>query len=631
MSETGRMLENINSPADLKRLNLEQLKDLAREMRDTIVQQVAAKGGHLASSLGALDLTVALHKVYDAPRDKIVWDTGHQAYPHKLVTGRYREFHTLKQFGGLSGFLRREESPYDAFGAGHATTSLSAALGMAVARTKLKQDYNVVAVIGDGAMTGGMAYEALNNAGEINEKIVFILNDNRMSISKNVGAISKYLNRILSNPAYNKLKEDVWDFTGRLPQGKGLQKIVSRLDEGLKRVFMPTGLFQDLGIRYFGPVDGHNLEQLIEILAAVKQLPGPNLLHVVTTKGYGWDKSEQDAVKWHASNPFDIESGKPKAAPAKTPALTQVFGDAMLELAREDKRIICITGAMLDGCGLDIMQKEIPERVYDVGIAEQYAVTFAAGAACDGLKPVVAVYSTFLQRAFDQIVHDVAIQRLNVTFVLDRAGLVGLDGPTHHGAMDLSYLGMIPGMVILAPSDEKELRNLLYTALKYDKGPIALRYPRGNALAPDEKKPFETIPIGLPRIIEQGEDLLILSTGHMLAYARQAVDSLKNEGYQPTLVDARTIKPLDHKAYGDLFASHRAVLTLEDNALHGGYGSAILLLMGELGYSGMPVKHIALPDEFVTHGDIPTLHRILGMDAEGIHKKALELVSRKAT
>ncbi|HAP00262.1 MAG TPA: 1-deoxy-D-xylulose-5-phosphate synthase [Fibrobacteres bacterium] len=621
------MLENIHSPADLKHLSVEQLKELAREMRDTVVKQVAAKGGHLASSLGALDLTVALHKVYDAPKDKIVWDTGHQAYPHKLVTGRYKEFHTLKQYGGLSGFLKREESIYDTFGAGHATTSLSAALGMAAARTQLKKNYDVVAIIGDGAMTGGMAYEALNNAGEINEKIVFILNDNRMSISKNVGAISKYLNRIISNPAYNKLKDEMWGIAGKLPQGKSLQKIVSRIDEGLKRMLFPGGLFQDLGIRYFGPVDGHNIEELIEILTAVKALPGPNLIHVVTTKGYGWDKSEQDAIKWHASNPFDIESGKPKAAPAATPSLTQVFGDAMLELAREDKRIVCITGAMLEGCGLNIVQKAIPERVYDVGIAEQYAVTFAAGAACDGLKPVVAVYSTFLQRAFDQIVHDVAIQHLNVTFVLDRAGLVGLDGPTHHGAMDLSYLGMIPGMVILAPSDEKELRNLLNTALKYDKGPIAVRYPRGSAYAPDAKLPFEVVPIGIPNVVEAGENLLILSVGHMLAHARKAAEKLRAEGHKPTVVDARTVKPLDHAAYGALFAGHKRVLTVEDNVLSGGYGSSVALLMEELGYSTLPIKHISLPDEFVTHGDIPTLHRIHGMDAEGIHKKAVELLN----
>jgi 1-deoxy-D-xylulose-5-phosphate synthase len=413
---------------------------------------------------------------------------------------------------------------------------------------------------------------------------------------------------------------------GKLPQGKGLQKFVSRLDEGLKKLFMPGGLFEDLGLRYIGPVDGHNLEQLIDILKAVKQIPGPVLLHALTNKGHGWEKSAQDAIKWHASNPFDIESGKLKAAPSPVPSLTKVFGDAILEIAREDKRVIGITAAMPEGCGLHIMQNEMPDRVYDVGIAEQYATTFAAGAACDGLKPVVAVYSSFLQRAFDQVIHDVAIQHLNVTFVLDRSGLVGADGPTHHGGLDLSYLTIIPEMVVVAPSDEKELRNLLYTALKYDKGPIALRYPRGNASAADEKLPFEVLPIGMPRIIEEGEGLLILSCGHMLANARKAVEALKKDGIRPTLVDARTVKPLDAKAYGDLFARHRAILTLEDNVLHGGYGAMVAELM-ESGPNIRPIRHIALPDEYVTHGDVPNLYRIHGMDDEGIRRKAMELMA----
>jgi 1-deoxy-D-xylulose-5-phosphate synthase len=622
------MLENINSPADLKGLSVDQLKTIAGEMRETIVKQVASKGGHLASSLGTVDLTLALHVVYNTPEDKLVWDTGHQAYPHKLVTGRYKEFHTLKQFGGLSGFLKRDESPYDAFGAGHATTSLSAALGMAAARTQLGKDYNVVGIIGDGSMTGGMAYEALNNAGEIDEKVVFILNDNKMSISKNVGAISKYLNRILVNPTYNKVKDEVWDLAGKLPQGKHIQKLMARADRGLRRMIVPGGFFEDLGIRYFGPVDGHDIEALIEILGAVKDLPGPNLIHVVTTKGYGWDKSEADSIKWHASNPFDIESGKPKAAPAPTPGLTKVFGEAITELAQKDKRIIGITGAMPEGCGLNIMAKALPTRVYDVGIAEEYAVTFAAGAACDGLKPVVAIYSTFMQRAFDQIVHDVALQHLNVTFVLDRAGLVGLDGPTHHGAMDLSYLGMIPGMVILAPSDEKELRNLLHTALAYNDGPIAVRYPRGNAYAPDEHLPFETLPIGIPKVVEEGDDVLILAVGPMLAYALKAAAQLRAEGHNPTVVDVRTVKPLNREAYEALFARHRAVITVEDNVLHGGFGTSVLILLGELGRGNMPVRHVSLPDEFVTHGEVPVLHRLHGMDETGIHKKALEVLNQ---
>ena len=621
------MLEKIQSPADLRGLSIPELKALAAEMRDVIVRQVASKGGHLASNLGTVELTLALHKVYNTPHDKLVWDTGHQAYPHKLVTGRYKDFHTLKQFGGLSGFLKRDESEYDTFGAGHASTSLSAALGMAAARTHLKKDFDVVAIIGDGSMTGGMVYEALNNAGETEEKITFILNDNKMSIAKNLGGFSKYLNRIISNPTYNKLKEEAWDFTGKLPRGKDLQKIASKVDEGLKKFIMPGGFFEDLGVRYFGPVDGHNIEQLIDILEAVKKRPGPNLIHVVTTKGYGWDKSQADAIKWHASNPFDIETGAPKAAPPKTPSLTQVFGDALLEIARQDERVIAITGAMPDGCGVNIMQKEIPSRVYDVGIAEQYAVTFAAGLACEGMKPVVAIYSTFLQRAIDQVIHDVAIQELNVVFAIDRGGLVGLDGPTHHGAMDLSYLRMIPGMVIMAPSDEKELRNMLWTAYKHD-GPIALRYPRGNALAPDARAPFQAVPIGLPKVVEEGDDLLILAAGHMLAYARKAAELLAQDGIRPTVVDARFVKPLDREAYAGLFARHRAVLTVEDNVVSGGYGEGVAQLVSELGRFDLPVRHVGLPDEFVTHGDIPTLHKILGMDADGIRKHAAALMAQ---
>jgi len=622
------MLESIHSPADLRGLSIEQLKTLAAEIRETIVKQVASKGGHLASSLGAVELTIALHKVYETPKDKLIWDTGHQAYPHKLVTGRYKEFHTLKQFGGLSGFLKRDESEYDVFGAGHASTSLSAALGIAAARTHQGKDFDVVAVIGDGAMTGGMVYEALNNAGETEEKITFVLNDNKMSIAKNLGGISKYLNRIISNPTYNRLKDEVWDFTGRLPRGKDLQKLASKVDEGLKKIFLPGGFFEDLGIRYFGPVDGHNLEGLIEIFEAVKKRPGPNLVHVVTTKGFGWDKSEADAIKWHASNPFDIESGKPKAAPAKTPSYTQVFGEALLEIARQDKRVLAITGAMPEGCGVNIMAKEMPNRVYDVGIAEQYAVTFAAGLACEGMKPVVAIYSTFLQRAIDQVIHDVAIQELNVIFAIDRAGLVGLDGPTHHGAMDLSYLGMIPGMVIMAPSDEKELRNMLWTAVQYDDGPVAMRYPRGSAFGPDEKLPFEKIPLGKPHILQEGEDLLILALGNMVGPAKKAAELLAKDGVHPTVVDARFAKPLDRAIYGELLLRHRHVLTLEDNVPMGGYGQAVALLMTELGITDRNLRHISLPDEFVTHGEIPVLHKILGMDAEGIHKKALEMLGQ---
>lgn len=633
------MLEKIESPADLRKLSLPELKDLAAEMREVIVKQVAEKGGHLSSNLGTIELTLALHKVYQTPVDKLVWDTGHQAYPHKLVTGRYKQFHTLKQYGGLSGFLRRDESEYDVFGAGHATTSLTAALGVAAARTHLKKDFEVAAIIGDGSLTGGMAYEALNNAGETEERITFILNDNKMSIAPNVGAISKYLNRIISNPTYNRIKDDVWDFTGKLPHGKQIQHLVSRVDETVKSFILPGGFFEDLNIRYFGPIDGHSLEDLIQILEKTRAMPGPKLVHVVTTKGYGWDRSEADCIKWHASVPFDLDSGKPKSAPAKTPGLTQVFGEALLEIAKADERVIAITAAMPEGCGVHIMRKELPARVYDVGIAEPYAVTFAAGLATEGMKPVVAVYSSFMQRAFDQIVHDVAMQDLNVVFVLDRAGLVGLDGPTHHGVLDLGFLRMVPGMVIMAPSDEVELRHMLHTAIRYDKGPIALRYPRGNAFAPDAKPAFETLPIGVPRVDRPAQpaglpgakggagpaDLLLLAVGNMLHPARKAHDRLVEEGWSCTLVDARFVKPLDAAAYGKLLAGHQAVLTVEDNAITGGYGSGVAEFMAEAGI-GLPVKHVGLPDSFVTHGEIPVLQRLVGLDADGIHRAASDLL-----
>ena len=623
---TKSLLAEIDSPKDLRKLPREQLEDLAAEMRRVIVNQVATKGGHLASNLGSIELAIALHRVYNTPEDKLIWDVGHQAYPHKLLTGRYKKFHTIKQHGGLSGFLKRSESEYDVFGAGHASTSLAAAMGMAVGRSLEKKNNRVVAVIGDGAMTGGMAYEALNNAGVSKEKITIILNDNRMSIAPNVGGLHKYLTRILSNPTYNRLKDEVWQFTGKLPNvGEGLQKIVRKVDESVKHLVMPGGFFEDLGIRYFGPVDGHDLDGLLEVMNHLKDYNRPCLIHVVTEKGRGFDKAEKDSYKWHASAPFDIKSGEKKKA-GGPPSLAQVFGQTLLEAAREDEKIIAITAAMPDGVSVDIMQKEIPERVYDVGIAEQYAVTFAAGLACEGLKPVVAIYSTFLQRAIDQVIHDVAIQNLNVKFVMSHGGLVGLDGPTHHGAMDLTYLRMVPGMVIMAPSDETELRNAFNTLLKYNKGPIAMRFPKGSAAQDYQPAPMKKWRVGIPKIIEEGEGLLILAVGSMLSNAKAAVEHLKLEGFNPTLVDVRFVKPLDEKTYAELFQKHQAVLTVEDNVVNGGYGSGVSELMTQLDMSPLPIKHIGIPDKFVTHGDIPKLQAALGLDDKGIVKAALQLM-----
>jgi 1-deoxy-D-xylulose-5-phosphate synthase len=619
-----QLLNNINGPSDIRKLSPEELDTLASEIRDVVIKQVADKGGHLASNLGAVELTIALHLVFNAPEDKIIWDVGHQSYPHKIITGRYKQFHTLKQYGGLSGFLTRAESEFDAFGGGHASTSLAAAMGFAVARTRQEKNHHIVAVIGDGSMTGGMAYEALNNVGASSENITFVLNDNKMSIAPNVGAVNKYLNRILTNPTYNRLKEEIWDLTGRLPKKEGIRKIVSKIDDTLKHLVLPGGFFQDLGLRYFGPINGHDIEELKEIFKQIKNISRPCLVHVVTEKGHGWDKAEKDAYKWHASAPFYIDSGQEKAH-SNSPALATVFGEALTEIAQKDEKVIGITAAMPDGTGLNIMERQIPDRVFDVGIAEQYAVTFAAGLACEGMKPIVAVYSSFLQRAVDQIIHDVAIQNLNVAFVISHSGLVGVDGPTHHGAMTLSYLRMIPNMVIMAASDEVELRNMLYTAYMTHKGPVALCYSKGNALNQDRKPTFQTLETGMPQIITRGDGILILSVGHMLSYAKQAAELLEKDGLSPTLVNARFVKPLDENAYRKLLSGHSAVLTVEDNVINGGFGSGISEMMTRMNMYQTPVKHIGLPDTFVTHGEVETLYATLGMDEQGIYKQALEL------
>ncbi len=622
-----QLLDQISSPKDLRNLKPDDLKILAKEIRSLIVSQVSKTGGHLAPNLGTVELTLALHYVYDTPVDKIIWDVGHQAYPHKIITGRYKQFSTIKQYGGISGFLRRSESEYDTFGAGHASTSLAAAMGFAKARRLKNQNHHVAAVIGDGSLTGGMAFEALNNSGVSEENVTFILNDNKMSIAPNVGAISKYLNRVISNPTYNKLKEDIWDFTGKLPNvGESLQKLVHKIDESVKHLILPGGLFEDLGLRYFGPIDGHNLDNLIEILKGVKKINAPCLIHILTEKGHGWDKSEKDSQKWHSATPFDIESGQKKSN-TSPPSYAKVFGNALLELAREDTRITAITAAMADGVGVDIMQKEFPKRVFDVGIAEQYAVTFAAGMACEGIIPVCAIYSTFLQRAIDQIIHDVALQDLHVVFVLSHSGLVGADGPTHHGTFDLTYLRMIPGMVILAPSNDIELCEMLKTAIHTLKGPVAIRYPKGNAKIQQISQKPVTLAVGVPHIMVQGQDLLILAVGHMVGFAQQAVKLLEESGIKPTLVNARYVKPLCEVAYSDLISKHKYIITVEDNVISGGYGSAISELASKLKINTSSIRHLGLPDQFVPHGNLARLYSDLKLNGEGIYNEALELVN----
>lgn len=618
-------LKDVKSPQDIKHLSVEELNDLASQVRSTIIGQVSKHGGHLASSLGVVELTLALHYVFNAPADKIVWDVGHQAYVHKLLTGRYDKFETLRQQNGISGFLKRHESEYDCFGAGHATTSLSAALGFAVARNHFNHNNNVVAVIGDGSMTGGMAFEALNNAGISKQNMTIILNDNKMSIAPNVGGFSKYLNRVISDPVYNKMRSDLDRLMKRLPGvlGSRFRDLFLQVESAAKNAVKPGQFFEDMGIRYFGPIDGHDINELIMILERVKSQPGPCIVHVLTEKGRGLDAAVKNPTKYHGTGPFDPESGLPLAPGKKNPSLTSVFGNTLLELAKKDERIMGITAAMPTGCGMDIVAKELPDRVIDVGIAEEHAVTFAAGLACDGVVPVVAIYSSFMQRAYDQIMHDIALQNLHVVLVLDRAGLVGADGPTHHGAFDLSFLRTVPGLTILAPSDENELRDMITASIDME-GPVAIRYPRGTALEEELAAPAGQVDVKLPKVLEQGKDILLLGAGFMTNELKKTAEVLKQNGYNPTLVDARVVKPLDQECYRSLFDNHKVIVTLEDNTLVGGYGSAVLELLSDLGYTDKKLFRFGLPDQFVEQGEIQNLYKLLKIDGESVAKQLME-------
>ena len=541
------------------------------------------------------------------------------------MTGRYDRFETLRQQGGLSGFLKRNESEYDCFGAGHATTSISAALGFAVARNHFNRKNNVVAVIGDGSMTGGMAYEALNNAALSKQNMTIVLNDNRMSIAPNVGGFSKYLNRVISDPVYNKMRSDLDRLMKRVPGiiGSRFRGLFLQAESAVKNAVKPGTFFEDLGVRYFGPIDGHDINEFIMILRRVKSQPGPCIVHVLTEKGRGLDAAEKNPTKFHGTGPFDPESGLPLSPGSLNPSLTSVFGNTLLELAKKDNRIMGITAAMPTGCGMDIVAKELPDRVIDVGIAEEHAVTFAAGLACDGVIPVVAIYSSFMQRAYDQILHDIALQNLHVVLVLDRAGLVGADGPTHHGAFDLSFLRTVPGITILAPSDENELRDMITASIDME-GPVAIRYPRGTALAETLAAPAETFDAKCPKVIEQGKEILLLGAGFMTNELKKTAAILKQNGYSPTLVDARIIKPLDEESYRSLFESHKVIVTLEDNTRIGGYGSAVMDLMADLGITDKKLFRFGLPDHFVEQGEIQNLYKLLKIDGESVAKQLME-------
>jgi 1-deoxy-D-xylulose-5-phosphate synthase len=612
-----RILDSIDSPSDLKALSFEQLEQLAAEIRQEIVSVVSKTGGHLGASLGAVELTLAAHYVFDAPSDQIVWDVGHQAYGHKLVTGRRDRFHTIRQEGGLSGFPVRSESPYDTFGVAHASTALGAALGMAVARDLRGEDYRIVAVVGDGGMTGGVAYEAINNIGHLGKDIIVILNDNEMSISKNVGALSKYLTRVTTSRVYTKFEAELWELLGKVPRGDKAQTLASRVKEGVKNIVAPGMLFEELGLRYFGPFDGHDIRVLVEALQHVSQLRGPVLLHAATTKGKGLAYAEEKQETYHGLGSFDKVTGKVKSKPGP-PAWTKVFADSLVQLGERDPRVVAITAAMPAGTGTKLFGEKFPDRFFDVGIAEQAAVLLACGLATRGMKPVTAIYSTFLQRAYDQLVHDVALQKLNMVFVLDRAGLVGDDGPTHNGVFDIAYLRTIPHVVLMAPADEEELRHMLYTAIRHESGPVALRFPRGSALGVPLSETFKELPIGKANVLRAGEDIALVGYGTSVDWCVQAASQLEKDGVYPTVVNARFAKPLDEPLLLRLVEQHSLVVVAEEHQLIGGFGSAVLELCAQNRTAASHVRRLGIPDRFIQHASRPRQLEELGLTPTNI-------------
>ncbi|MBI5970105.1 MAG: 1-deoxy-D-xylulose-5-phosphate synthase [Deltaproteobacteria bacterium] len=619
-----KLLERIDSPADLKRLDIAELPSLAAELRKLIIETVSNTGGHLASSLGAVELAIALHYVYDAPLDKIVWDVGHQAYAHKILTGRRKAFSTLRQAGGISGFPKLDESPFDAFGVGHSSTSISAALGMAAARDLAGRSNKVAAVIGDGSLTAGLAFEGLNQAGHLKKDITVILNDNEMSISKNVGALSSFLSRKITGRLATKVKKEVESFIKSIPMiGGRLIWIAKRAEDSLIAFLTPGMIFEGLGFHYIGPVDGHDVGALITALRDIEEVKGPILLHVLTKKGKGYGPAELDPVSFHGVGPFEAATGKAKKPPA--PSYTGVFSSTLLEIAEADARVVAITAAMPEGTGLLKFAERFPGRFFDVGIAEQHAITFAAGLAVEGFAPVTAIYSTFLQRAYDEVFHDVCLQNLPVVFALDRAGIVGADGATHHGLFDISYLRHIPNMVIIAPKDEAELRQMLYSATKYNR-PTTLRYPRGNCAGVDMAGPLKEIPLGKAEPLRDGSDVCILALGTMVYPALEAARELSKTGIKAGVINARFAKPLDEDCISKAAASSGAIITAEENALAGGFGSAVLELFEAKGIRA-PVKMIGAPDEFIGHGTQEELRAKHGLTSAAIEAAARELVN----
>lgn len=615
-----KLLPNIESPEDIRKYSIEELNKLVDELRHHTIETISRIGGHLAPTLGVIELTVALHKVFETPKDKIIWDVGHQGYAHKLLTGRFNQFSSIRQFGGLSGFLKRSESDYDVFGAGHASTSISAATGIAQSRKHSGKNFRVVSVIGDGSMTGGLAFEALNNAGALKTPMIVILNDNEMSISPNVGALNTYLTKIVTNPIYNHIREEIWNLSGKLPFGKKKARtILHRVEDSLKSLLVPGMLFEELGFRYIGPIDGHNLKDLVDTFEKIKDVKSPMLLHVLTKKGKGManvkkDKYHSDAVKYHAVKP----NGKVSNIKADTvPIFQDVFGSLVSEVARNRKDTVCITAAMREGTGLVQYAKEFPKRYYDVGIAEGHAVTFAAGLATENIRPIVAIYSTFLQRAFDHIIHDAAIQHLPVVFCMDRAGIAGEDGPTHHGALDIAYLKCIQDMIVTAPKDGNELRHLLYTGLDYKEGPFAIRYPKASSINFDKLEQAELLPIGSWEVLRQGQETVILAVGPQVYEALNAAKNLELSGINCEVVNCRFIKPMDQDYLHNVIKSFKNVVTVEEGVASGGFGESVASWLSINGFKG-DIKTIALPDKFVEHGPRQLLLDKYGVSQEGI-------------
>ncbi len=620
------LLKRINGPEDLKKLSIDELTVVASEIREVIIEMVAVNGGHLASNLGVVDLTIALHYVFNSPVDKIVWDVGHQSYAHKIIAGRARKISTLRQYGGISGFPRMSESPHDAFGTGHSSTSISSALGIAEARDLRNEKFKVVAVIGDGAMTAGLAFEGLNHAGHLKKDLIVVLNDNDMSISPNVGALSEYLRKIMIGDIYTKLKKETKHILEKIPKvGEPFLKIAQKAEDTVKGFFVPGMLFEELGFEYVGPIDGHRIDTLIETFERFKDFPGPVIIHAITKKGKGYAPAEKSPWIFHGVGPFDIETGNLMSSGKIS--YSEVFGNALINIAREDDSVVAITAAMAEGTGLTEFARTFPKRFYDVGIAEPHAVTFAAGLASKGIKPVVAIYSTFLQRAYDEIIHDVCLQNLPVVFAIDRSGIVGEDGPTHNGVFDISYLRHIPNMVVMAPKDEKEFVAMLNSAFTYNR-PVAIRYPRGSVSAVPDNAYDEKLPLGVSEVLKNGSDILIVAIGSSVQPSMDASSVLESMGIKPCVINARFIKPLDSAVISSLAQEIKCVLTVEENVIEGGFGSAVLENLSALNINNLKIKRLGLPDIFLEHGPQTLLREQVGLDANGIVRAALSMVDK---